>query len=164
MRIKDVMDRDLTSISQDTPLLEALAMLAAHNVTGLPVLADDGDVVGFLSEKDILRATIPGYLGYMDDNFTMPEIGKIKKRVNTAGRDPAGDYMSKEPIIFDEDETIANAIVVMFKKDVRRAPVIKDDLLVGIVDREEILRGFVHDNFDDNEIEIPAGAHAERSI
>ena len=158
MQIRDVMDRDLTSISPDTPLLEALAMLAAHNTTGLPVLADDAMVVGFLSEKDILRAAIPGYLGYMDDSFTMPDISKIKKRVNTVGRDPARDYMTKDPIIFDEEETLSNAIVVMFKKDVRRVPVVKNGSLVGIVNREEILRGFVHDNFGDNEVEIPAGA------
>lgn len=158
MQIKDVMDRDLTSISPDTPLLEALAMLAAHNTTGLPVLADDAKVVGFLSEKDILRAAIPGYLGYMDEGFTMPDIDKIKKRVKAVGGDPARDYMTKSPVVFDEGEALSNAIVVMFKKDIRRAPVVREGSLVGIVGREEILRGFVHDNFEDDEVEIPAGA------
>lgn len=157
MKVIDVMDRDLTSIAEDTTLLEALALLAAHNVTGLPVLDDNGRVVGFLSEKDILRATIPGYLGYMDENFAMPDIGKIKTRVSTVGGTPAKEHMTKSPIVFEEDESLNNAIVALFKKNIRRAPVVHDGMLVGMVDREKILRGFVHDNFEDGEVSIPAG-------
>lgn len=157
MIVKDVMDRDLTSLSEETTLLEALAMLAAHKTTGLPVLSNAGEVVGFLSEKDILRAAIPGYIGYMDENFDMPDIDKIKNRVKTVGRTPVKEHMTKTPVIFQETETLSNAIVALFKKNIRRAPVVRADFLVGMVDREEILRGFVHDNFEDGEVEIPAG-------
>ena len=160
MKVVDVMDRDLTSISEYTTLLEALALLSAHRTTGLPVLDDDGRVVGFLSEKDILKATIPGYVGYMDESFAMPDIGKIKNRVKTIGGAPAREHMAKPPIVFEEDENLNNALVVLFKKNIRRAPVVHDGALVGMVDREEILRGFVHDNFEDGEIDIPAGETA----
>jgi CBS domain-containing protein len=157
MKVIDVMHRDLTSISEYTTLLEALALLAAHKTTGLPVLNDDGKVVGFLSEKDILKATIPGYVGYMDENFAMPDIEKIKNRVKTIGGAPAREHMARRPIVFEENENLSNAIVALFKKNIRRAPVVRNGALVGMVDREEILRGFVRDNFEDGEVEIPAG-------
>ncbi len=157
MKVKDVMDRDLTSISEYTTLLEALALLAAHRTSGLPVLNDDGQVVGFLSEKDILKATIPGYVGYMDETFALPDIDKIKNRVKMIGGAPAREHMTTTPIVFEEDENLNNALVALFKKNIRRAPVIHNGLLVGMVDREEILRGFVHDNFEAGEIDIPAG-------
>lgn len=155
MLVKDIMDRDMTSLSEQTSLLEAIALLAAHKTSGLPVLNADGKVIGFISEKDLLRAAIPGYMGYLDDNFAMPDIDKVKSRVSRVGRDPVRDYMSKGAIAFDENETIANAMVTLFKKNIRRAPVVHDGFLVGMVNREVILRGFVHDNFRDGEVEIP---------
>ena len=155
MQVQDIMDRDLTSLAEDSTLLQAIALMAAHKMSGLPELNDDGRVIGFISEKDILRAIIPGYLGYMDDNFAMPDIEKIKARIKLVGNDVVRDYMSKNAIVFDEYETVSNAMVTMFKKDIRRAPVVAASSLVGVVDREEILRGFVHDNFEDGEVPIP---------
>lgn len=158
MLVQDIMDRDLTSLAEQTTLLEAIALLAAHKTSGLPVVSEEGKVVGFLSEKDILRAIIPGYLGYMDDNFAMPDIEKVKARIERVGRDPACEYMNKDVVAFDENETIPNAMVTLFKRNIRRAPVvIRDGFLIGTVDREEILKGFVQENFQNGEVEIPIG-------
>ena len=160
MLVHEIMDRDLTSLAEHTTLLEAIALLAAHKVGGLPVLDDGGNVVGFITEKDILRAAIPGYYGYMDDNFAMPDIDKIKSRISRVGKEPVCNYMNRNTIVFDENETMSNAVVTLFKKNVRIAPVVRNNALVGVVNREEILKGFVHDNFQDGEIEIPAGTEA----
>jgi CBS domain-containing protein len=157
MLVGDIMDRDLTSLAEETTLLEAISLMAAHDTSGLPVVNDSGRVVGFLSEKDVLRAVIPGYLGYMDENFSMPDVEKIKSMVKRVGHDPARDYMTKNCVAFDEYETISNAMMLLFRKNIRRAPVVSEGMLVGMVDREEILRGFVHDNFESDEVEIPAG-------
>jgi CBS domain-containing protein len=157
MLVGDIMDRDLTSLAEETTLLEAISLMAAHDTSGLPVVNDSGRVVGFLSEKDVLRAVIPGYLGYMDENFSMPDVEKIKSMVKRVGRDPARDYMTKNCVAFDEYETISNAMLLLFRKNIRRAPVVSGGMLVGVVNREEILRGFVHDNFGSDEVEIPAG-------
>lgn len=154
MQVRDIMDRDLTSLSENSTLLQSIALMAAHKMSGLPVLNDDGRVIGFISEKDVLRAVIPGYLGYMDDSFAMPDIEKIKSRVKLVGNDVVRDYMSKGVTVFDEYETVSNAMVTMFKKDIRRAPVVAANSLVGVVDREEILKGFVRDNFEEGEVAI----------
>jgi CBS domain-containing protein len=158
MLVGDIMDRDLTSLAEETTLLEAISLMAMHDTSGLPVVNSSGRVVGFLSEKDVLRAIIPGYLGYMDENFSMPDVGKIKSMVKRVGHDPARDYMTKNCVAFDERETISNAMVTLFKKDIRLAPVVRDGMLIGMIDREEILRGFVHDNFESDEVEIPVTA------
>jgi len=158
MLVGDIMDRDLTSLAEETTLLEAISLMAMHDTSGLPVVNSSGRVVGFLSEKDVLRAIIPGYLGYMDENFSMPDVGKIKSMVKRVGHDPARDYMTKNCVAFDERETISNAMVTLFKKDIRLAPVVRDGMLIGMIDSEEILRGFVHDNFESDEVEIPVTA------
>ena len=155
MLVGDVMDRDLTSLGEETTLLEAISLMAIHDASGLPVLDAEGRVVGFLSEKDVLNAAIPGYLSHMDDNFQMPDIDKIKAMLKRAGNDFARDYMTKNIITFDEYETISNAMMILFRKNIRRAPVMRDGMLTGIVDREKILRSFVQDDFEDDKAAIP---------
>ncbi|MCL2684330.1 MAG: CBS domain-containing protein [Synergistaceae bacterium] len=148
MTVGDIMEKDLTALAEETTLLEAISLMAIHDTSGLPVLNAAGRVVGFLSEMDVLNAIIPGYLGYMDENFRMPDIDKIRAMVKRVGHDPASNYMDKSYIVFDEFETIPNAMMMLFRKNIRLAPVVRDGMLMGIVDREEILRGLVHDTFE----------------
>ena len=155
MIVRDIMERDLTSLAEDTTLLEAISLMGIHSVSGLPVVNTAGRVVGFLSEKDVLNAVIPGYLGYMDENFRMPDIEKIRGMVKRVGHDPTQNYMTKSCIAFNEFDTISNAMMMLFRKNIRRAPVVRDGMLIGMVDREEILRGFVQDKFgSDDDIMI----------
>jgi CBS domain-containing protein len=151
MLVRDIMDRDLTSLSEETTLIEAISLIVAHKAGGLPVLDGNNRVVGFLSEGDVLKAAIPGYLGYMDENFAMPDVEKIKARVKRVGDDPTRNYMTKGALVFDESETVSNALVALFRRNVRVAPVIRNGSLVGVVNREEILKAFVQDNLEDEE-------------
>ena len=155
MLVGDVMDRDLTSLAEGTTLLEAISLMAMHDTSGLPVLNTAGYVVGFLSEKDVLNAVIPGYLGYMDENFRMPDAEKITAMLKRVGHDPAQDYMAKDCVAFDEFETVSNAIMIFFRKNIRRAPVTKDGMLIGMADRKKVIQRFIQHNFEDNAAKIP---------
>ena len=64
MLVGDLMDRDLTSLGEDATLMEAIEVLSRHRIPGLPIVDTEGRVVGFLSEKDIVRAALPGYIDY----------------------------------------------------------------------------------------------------
>ena len=150
MLVGEIMDRDLTALAEETTLLEAVSMMAIHKISGLPVLNNEGRVVGFLSEKDVLNAIIPGYLGYMDENFRMPDLDKIKSMVKRVGHDPTRDYMMKDCVTFDEFETVSNAIMVFFRKHIRRAPVTRDGMLIGMIDREKILLRSLQDDLEND--------------
>jgi len=150
MLVGDIMHRDLTALAEETTLLEAISVMVIHKASGLPVLNNEGRVVGFLSEKDILNAVIPGYLSYMDENFRMPDLNKIRTMAKRVGHDPTRDYMIKDCITFDEYETLSNAIMIFFRRKIRRAPVTRDGMLIGIVDREKIMRGLVQDKYRDD--------------
>ena len=151
MLVGDIMHRDLTALAEETTLMDAISVMVIHKTSGLPVLNNEGHVVGFLSEKDILNAVIPGYLSYMDENFRMPDLDKIRAMAKRVGNDPTRDYMIKNCITFSEHETLSNAIMIFFRKKIRRAPVTRDRMLIGVVDREKIMRGLVQDKYRDDE-------------
>lgn len=162
LKVADVMERDLTSVADDTTLVEALAVFSSHRTTGLPVIDSSGRVVGFISEKDVLKAMIPGYVGYIDESFSMPSIDTIKQRVKMIAHEKVGDHMTTPPILFEQDDDLTSALVAIFKRDLHRVPVASGGMLVGVVGREDVLEGFVRSNFDEGEIPIPAGSSSAK--
>lgn len=150
MKVSDLMERDLSSLSQNTSMLDAIELLWAHRASGLPVLDDDGMVVGFLSEKDILRAMIPGYVDYMDENFALPDMIKIKKRVKLIGADAVSEHMTKDIVSFEEEDDLNAAVVAIFKKNIHRAPVVRQGMLIGTIGRDDVLRGFAQTVLDES--------------
>ena len=52
--VAEVMTTPLISVRQDTPLQDAVKLLSEHHISGLPVLSDDGKLVGELNEQDLM--------------------------------------------------------------------------------------------------------------
>jgi|GEM_PF-478570 len=100
MRICEVMDRDLTALSPDTTLSEAIEVLTRHRVSGIPVVDPSGRVLGFVSEKDIVKAALPGYFDYLQDPSFIPDYGQFQKRLKKIGQDPITKVMAKDVVSF----------------------------------------------------------------
>ena len=54
-KAKNIMTKEVISVKKDTPIYEAVELLAKNEVTGIPVVKDDMTLVGILTEKDVLR-------------------------------------------------------------------------------------------------------------
>ena len=54
LRAKDIMTTDTISVKETTPILEAVELMAKHDISGMPVIEDDNTLVGVLSEKDVI--------------------------------------------------------------------------------------------------------------
>ena len=66
MKIKEIMIRDVTSALADCKLLNLLEILSRHRITGLPVVNEEQEVIGFISQHDIIKAALPNYLGIVN--------------------------------------------------------------------------------------------------
>ena len=150
MLVKDVMIRDLTSVSPNTNLVDVISLFFAHKTSGFPVVDDGGVVVGFISEKDVMKAALPGYHSFIEDNFVLPDLKYIHEKVLRVSKEPVSGFMAKDPVVFDENENLSGVIMTLFRKDIRKAPVIRGKGLVGIVNREEILRGFLRASIEES--------------
>lgn len=117
--IKDIMTTDVVTVTPDTTIYEALDLLIQRNVSGIPVVNDIKEVVGILSEKDVLRILI-------DRNLD------VKKTVY--------DYMSREVIAFNESDNAIDICKFFIRSHVRRVPIVKDGKLVGIISRRDIVK------------------------
>jgi CBS domain-containing protein len=137
----DVMVRDVVSVHPETDVAEAIKLLVEHDVSALPVLDDAGNLVGMLSEADLIHRV---------------EIGTEKHRpwwqeavtgASTLAADFAkshgkkvGEVMALGVISVSEDTPLSEIATLFERKRIKRVPVVKDGKLVGIVSRANLIQ------------------------
>ena|SRR5947199_6661967 len=118
---RTIMTERVTAVSPDTPLEGVARILVAGRFGGVPVVDRDGQVLGFLSEKDLMTALLQS---------------------SNADR-PASDIMAREPTVIDEFETTENVMALMRDRQVDHVLVAREGRLVGIITPLDVLRFFV---------------------
>ncbi len=139
MKVRDAMTSDVVTVRPDTPLREVASILVEHGISGVPVVGDDGDVVGVVSEGDILiKERGPerrkGVLARLLD----PHRGDRKPRARTAGEAMTAPAKTIAPW-----RSLSAAAAQMLEEGIKRLPVVDSDgKLVGILSRADLVRAF----------------------
>jgi len=119
LKAKDIMTRQVVCIRRDTPILEAIQLMADNNITGIPVVEDDLILVGMLSEQDVLRL----FHTYDDEK---------DRTVN--------DFMTQPAIHFEENELLLDVCYCLRDNPIRRVPVTLKGKVTGVISRSDILK------------------------
>src|SRR6202171_3653001 len=112
--VKEVMTPNVITFREETPVEEIALTLSSKHITGAPVLARDGHVVGIVSESDVF--TKKGAL--------------------------ARDIMSSHVITVSEDTGIDEAARLLVGERIRRVPVVRRGKMVGLLSRSDVLDFF----------------------
>ena len=126
MVAKDIMNKIVTAAKKNTLGRDLAIKLLSGMYSGLPVVDDKGKVVGVVSEFDLLKAI---------------REGKALEQVK------AEDIMSKNPICVSENTPVEEIIDLMMKHNIIRVPVVRNDNLVGVISRCDILSSIVEPEF-----------------
>jgi len=142
MQARDIMTSSVQTVRPDTPVTEIAKRLIERNISGVPVVDDDGQVVGIVSEGDLMRRAEnqterrpSWWLAW----FGMPE-DRQRNYIKTHGTH-ARDIMSPNVITVGEDAPLAEIAATLEKHRIKRVPVVRDGKLVGIVSRGDLLQG-----------------------
>ena len=141
MRAHQIMSRPVITITPETTIVEAANTMLQRHVSGLPVVNVAGNLVGIISEGDFLRRSEIG---------TQRKRGRLLKFILGPGQ-AATDFvhehgrkvteiMTKEPLTISEDTTLEVIVELMEKNHVKRLPVIRNNEVVGIVSRANLLQ------------------------
>jgi len=121
---KQLMSTSVITISPDEDIYEAMRMMALNNITGLPVIEDDGTLLGIITEKDILVL--------LYSNLEDPDMDRV---VGTVGQ-----FMTRHVISFGPEDSLANIGECLSTNDFRRVPILYDGKLIGIISRKDVIR------------------------
>jgi len=154
MKVSEVMTKEVATVSPDTPIKKAAAILAEKNVSGMPVV-EQGKVVGVFSEEDVLRhikttkkdlrlvyPSISSLGIAFQEEVTQRELLEAYEEI---GNRPVRDVMSKDVVTVAPDISLNEAIVKMVERGINRLPVVERGNLVGIVTRGDVIRGLARE-------------------
>ena len=117
-RACDVMSKDIIKASPEMLLTEVMDLLLRWSISGLPVVDDQGKLVGIISEIDLLNLAISG-------NAADTRVREI---------------MTKNVISYGPDTDMGELVQCFSTKRLRRVPIVEDGKVVGVVSRRDIVR------------------------
>ncbi len=136
--VQSVMTTSVVSATKAMTVHEAASLLAKSRISGMPVVDENGRVIGVISEADIL---VPE--GTKREGIFRAFFRSLAGKSAPAGRDGdlVGDVMNKAPITTEPDADIKEVAAVLDMHRIKRLPVVDaDGKLVGIISRGDIIR------------------------
>ena len=139
MKVCDLMTKDVVSVTPETTLREAATLLVDKGISGVPVVNEAGEVVGVLSEADVVMkaggsVSRRGLLGWLLE----PDFGvEDKIRAETVG-----EAMSSPAVTIRSTRPVHEAARLMVSEAVNRLPVVEEGKLIGILTRADVVRAF----------------------
>ena len=139
MKVKDIMRRPVVTISQEATLREAVALLSSAEVSGLPVLDADGNLVGIITEHDVIKTLLPTYEDLLSSNTALLDPALMENRAYQVRDTPVSSIMTRKVVTLEEDDSLLKAASTVILKKVKRLPVVRGKKPVGIVSRIDIV-------------------------
>jgi CBS domain-containing protein len=121
VKVADYMSRKLVTFHPRMNVVEALGLILDNHISGAPVVDDAGELVGVLSEVDLIAVV-------MQDSYYDEGMGIVE------------DYMRTQVDTVDPDSDIYSLAERFIKEHRRRYPVVKDGKLLGQISRRDVLQ------------------------
>jgi len=117
-KAKEIMNTNVITIARNEDISEAIRTMVLNNITGLPVVNEDGTLAGIITEKDVLTL-----LGNAEDR-----PGRVE------------DFMTADVVCFDQEDSLDEVAESLRHNHFRRVPIVDRGRLVGIISRRDIIR------------------------
>jgi CBS domain-containing protein len=144
MRAKDVMSDGVMSVSADATVFEAASLLVNAEVSAMPVVDEDGAMIGIVSEADLLDR------GAADGSIHRNGLLKqLADQITSAGAfvhansQHVTDVMTKPVVCVEEDAPLCDIVRLMLDTGIKRVPVRRGSTVVGIVSRVDLVRALI---------------------
>lgn len=154
MKARDIMVKPVLTVKASTSVLDLAKLLSEKRISGLPVVDDNGALIGIVSETDLLHRAETGtekkrkwWMQVLVDSEAL-----ARDFVKTHGTRTA-DIMCPYVISVSADADLKHVAETLDANNIKRVPVMEGDKLVGIITRGDLVRALVAAQF-----KLPAGA------
>jgi len=136
-RVKDVMTRTPYTIDPEAPVATATAVMRDRGVRHLPVVSDEGKLVGMVSDRDVRDAVFaPAFA----ERLSLVARRRLRGLTGTLENLRVKDVMTWDAVTTEPDVVLAQAAAVMFEGRFGSLPVMEKGKLVGIVTEHDVLK------------------------
>ncbi|HEY9038334.1 MAG TPA: CBS domain-containing protein [Roseovarius sp.] len=141
MQAQDIMTKNVISAAADTTVEEVTALMMKNHISAVPILDNDGAIIGLVSEGDLMRRVEGSgktnkswWLSlFSGSNDTVTDFIAMRGR-------RAKDVMTRDIKVVAPDTAVADIARLLEEKRIKRVPVVEDGRMVGIVSRANLMQ------------------------
>lgn len=139
MRARDVMSSPVVTVTTTTTVKEAADLLASRGFTAMPVLDDDDELIGIVTEADLVHDRFPRDARYRS-------VHPDYRCAPTPRTTLVGDVMTSPAIAMGQGADVVDLVTVMLDERIRSLPIVDGSTVVGVVTRRDLLRVLARDD------------------
>ena len=141
MKVREIMTKDLTSMDKEVSVKGLIFTLKNAEISNVPIVDEEGKLAGFISERDLIKAALPGYFEMLHSTSFIPDMNQLAKKLAQIQDDPIEKYMQHDVVFVEEEDDDLQAADLIIRKGLKSLPVVDSDRrLVGVVKRIDLLR------------------------
>lgn len=142
---KDVMSKKVISVKKETSIEDLSKILLKNKISGVPVVDDDGILVGIATEADLIVKDadlhFPRYFELLGSIIYLESLERFKKNLRKYLGTKVEDVMTAKVVTAKQDAKINEIANMMINKRINRIPIVDDDnRVIGIVTRADIVK------------------------
>ncbi|MCH8157718.1 MAG: CBS domain-containing protein [Nitrospinae bacterium] len=142
---KDIMTSNVITARKDLTIKKLSELFIQHRVNGIPVVDDDGEVIGMVTQGDLIEQQknlhIPTVIALFDAVLFLDSAKKFEEEAKKLTGKIVDDIYHHNPITVTPDTPVNEVATLMAEKDVHTLPVLDGDKLVGIIGKLDVIKG-----------------------
>jgi len=146
LKAKDIMTKDVISVSPDLEVAQAAQILLQHGINGLPVVKGT-KLVGILCQSDLIaqqkKLPMPSLFTLLDGIIPLSSTKNFEKALRKMAATTVAEAMTPEPVTVKPETELQDIATLMLDKNFHTIPVVDNGELIGIIGKEDILKTIV---------------------
>ncbi len=150
MQAKDIMSQPVVTVKKHDTLSVVAVKLEEYNISGMPVVDDNNRVVGIISEFDLIKISDELDLGSgrypfgsLSADMSLESVAYLCRGLSTMSSARVEEIMTRDVVTVESNTPLEQVARLMVKRRINRMPVLEDGKLVGIITRNNLLKGLV---------------------
>lgn len=142
LEARHIMRTDFSRLNVNDNLFQAIDLFCKEDIGEYPVVDDDGDLVGIVSEDELIRLCLPEYITWIEDLSPILNFEPFAEILRHEKYMPVMDIMAfaESYATVDESTPAIQVAKVMMRRDVRQVFVVRSNKLMGIISINDLIR------------------------
>jgi CBS domain-containing protein len=144
LKVKDIMTKEIVSVSPETEIANAAKILLEKRINGMPVIDAFGRLVGIICQSDLVAQQkgipIPSVFTLLESYIPLTSMKRLDKEMKKIAALTVKEAMTPDPVAVSPETDIEEVAKLMVDKKYHTLPVVEGDKVVGIVGKEDVLK------------------------
>lgn len=143
MKITDIMTKKLITVTPETDIHELAKLLVQNNISGAPVIDEDGKLLGIVREESVIfqdkKVHLPTFIN-LSLGFLTLGTQRYEEEIKKISASKVSEIMEKNIVTISPEMEIEDAATLMLEKEIYYLPVVKNNKLEGVLTKKDIVR------------------------